>query len=297
MPISDQEGYDTNHFTEVYNYIIKPAIIDAGFDPFRADDTKGTNFIQAEIIQKTIESDLVVCDLSSKNANVMFELGLRQAFDKPAVLLKDNRTGRVFDIEGLRYTEYNYTGKHTEVLVMKEEIQRAITETWSQKDSPSTHNSLIRLLAIEKALGIDVPSISDIPEMFKALTSGMDGLLNLLGLTPAISERLLRLVDEYEKDLKEDVISYTKCPPSGLWPFDVLFDRYRRLESHFNRVIQLKLIAAELILDKAKKANIKELARLDDMSLISCSPVPAPELLCAEDHLRPKNSPFVQEKG
>ena len=31
MPISDAEGYDKGHFTRVYEHLIKPAVMDAGF--------------------------------------------------------------------------------------------------------------------------------------------------------------------------------------------------------------------------------------------------------------------------
>ena len=32
MPISDTDGYDNGHFTTVYNHLIKPAVIKAGFE-------------------------------------------------------------------------------------------------------------------------------------------------------------------------------------------------------------------------------------------------------------------------
>ena len=39
MPISDVPGYDQGHFARVYEYLIKPAIIQAGYEPIRSDDT------------------------------------------------------------------------------------------------------------------------------------------------------------------------------------------------------------------------------------------------------------------
>ena len=37
MPISDAEGYDKGHFTRVYEHLIKPAVIEAGFEPVERD--------------------------------------------------------------------------------------------------------------------------------------------------------------------------------------------------------------------------------------------------------------------
>ena len=42
MPISDADGYDKGHFNRVYEYLIKPACEEAGFDcVFRSIATQG----------------------------------------------------------------------------------------------------------------------------------------------------------------------------------------------------------------------------------------------------------------
>ncbi|WP_299156375.1 hypothetical protein, partial [uncultured Christiangramia sp.] len=45
MPISDSSNYEKGHFERVYDFIIKPACISAGFEPVRADDVLTTNHI------------------------------------------------------------------------------------------------------------------------------------------------------------------------------------------------------------------------------------------------------------
>src|SRR3954468_2442510 len=95
MPISDADGYEPGHFGRVYEHLLKPAIVQAGFVPVRADDANKTDYIVVGIIQKIVESAMVLCDFSGKNANVMYELGIRHAFNKPVVLVKDKRTEKV----------------------------------------------------------------------------------------------------------------------------------------------------------------------------------------------------------
>ena len=63
MPISDAEGYDKGHFTRVYEHLVKPAVIEAGFEPMRADDTSKANFIVVDILKQILESDMAICDL------------------------------------------------------------------------------------------------------------------------------------------------------------------------------------------------------------------------------------------
>jgi hypothetical protein len=107
MPISDVETYDEGHFGRVYEYIIKPACDAAGFKATRADEIQVTNYIVIDILRRILEAEMVVCDLSSRNPNVMYELGIRQAFNMPVTLIKDTRTPKIFDIQGLRYLEYD----------------------------------------------------------------------------------------------------------------------------------------------------------------------------------------------
>lgn len=148
MPISDTEGYDKGHFNRVYEHLIKPACEQAGFIPVRADDTSKANMIIIDILQKILDCDMAICDLSSRNPNVFYELGIRQAFNKKTVLIKDNKTERPFDISGLRTLEYNENLRIDEVKKTIPEISKCITETFGPNDKEV--NSLLQLLSIEK---------------------------------------------------------------------------------------------------------------------------------------------------
>lgn len=83
MPISDPEGYRLGHFQSVFDDLFVPACEKAGYDATRADQVRETNLIHLDVLQRIVNSPMVLCDLSSRNPNVLFELGLRQAFDKP----------------------------------------------------------------------------------------------------------------------------------------------------------------------------------------------------------------------
>lgn len=142
MPFSDSGDYVSGHFSRVYNYIFKPAIEKAGYIPHRIDAEKSSNLIQERIIRELIEAPMVLCDLSSRNPNVLFELGIRQAFDKPVVLVKDESTERIFDISGLSTVEYRKSCIIDEAQKDINNISVAIEET--KKDNH--FNSLIGLI-------------------------------------------------------------------------------------------------------------------------------------------------------
>lgn len=151
MPISDQDGYEKGHFKRVYEHLIKPAVEVAGFKAVRADDEYKTNNIILDIIRKIIESDHVICDLSARNANVFYELGIRQAFDKSITLIKDNKTPRVFDVSGIRTIDYDDNLRIDNIQNKITEIAQSIKETVSHQDSDSLENSIIKQLAIKAA--------------------------------------------------------------------------------------------------------------------------------------------------
>lgn len=181
MPISDQPGYAPGHFTLVYEDIIAPAVVAAGFAPRRADQINATNLIHLDILARLVEAPLAVCDLSAVNPNVMFELGIRQAFDKPVVLLRDEGTRPVFDIAPIRYVTYNADLRHRSVLKAVDDLTAAIRATAAAQSGEGV-NSIVRLLGLRAA---GIPASPHTPEaarleylerLIEGLTSEVRGL-------------------------------------------------------------------------------------------------------------------------
>lgn len=126
MPIADHPDYKNGHFKRVYEDILAPACRSAGYNPVRADDVTQANLIHLDILQKLLESPMAICDLSTRNPNVLFELGLRQAFDKPTVLVQEVGTPKIFDINMFRYTEYRNGLDYRDVLSDQLSIQKVL---------------------------------------------------------------------------------------------------------------------------------------------------------------------------
>ena len=148
MPIADCEGYEKGHFSHVYDDIIKPAIDKTEFKAIRADEVKETNLIHLDILKKLIDAPIAVCDLSTRNPNVLFELGIRQAFDKPVVLIQEKGTQKIFDIAPLRYLEYSKDMKYHEVIESQRKLQEAIEATKAAEGDSGNVNSIVKLMAL-----------------------------------------------------------------------------------------------------------------------------------------------------
>lgn len=170
MPIADHPEYEPGHFQRVYEYLIKPACIAAGLIPYRADDNKASDMIMLDILQKIVECDMAICDISSRNANVFFELGLRQAFNKKTILITDGLQNAPFDISGLRHVPYSPTLRVDTVAAEVPKITKMLTET--QKLPDNKVNSVVQLLNIRPAKvdAKDLPPLDSVVyEMFSQL--------------------------------------------------------------------------------------------------------------------------------
>ena len=148
MPIAECEGYEPDHFAHVYNDIIKPAVARTDYIATRADEVKETNLIHLDILKKLIDAPIAICDLSTRNPNVLFELGIRQAFDKPVVLIQEKGTPKIFDIAPLRYLEYSKDMRYHEVIETQNKLCEAINATKGVETEAGNINSIVKLMAL-----------------------------------------------------------------------------------------------------------------------------------------------------
>src|SRR5688500_38836 len=79
MPISAIDGCTEQHWAEV-KAILVDAIESVGVSACLVSESDDVGIIQKRIIRNLYENPIVVCDVSGKNPNVMFELGIRLAF-------------------------------------------------------------------------------------------------------------------------------------------------------------------------------------------------------------------------
>ncbi|KCY22663.1 hypothetical protein J596_0311 [Acinetobacter baumannii 21072] len=180
MPIADHSDYKQGHFKRVYEDIIKPACLAAGYRAIRADDVAQTNLIHLDILQKLLESPMAICDLSTRNPNVLFELGLRQAFDKPTILIQEVGTPQIFDINLFRYTQYRNGLDYRDVLADQKAIQKVIEETKQAVAENKSVNSIIKLLSITNPASLQDSSNFEDKEYFQILMSEIQGIKNSL---------------------------------------------------------------------------------------------------------------------
>jgi hypothetical protein len=103
MPFAEPLG---SYYTKIY----EPAIRKAGLNPKRADDDIfGTGKIIDQIWAGINSARVLVAELTGRNPNVLYELGLSHAIKKPVVLVSANENDVPFDVKHVRVIYYDMT--------------------------------------------------------------------------------------------------------------------------------------------------------------------------------------------
>ena len=86
--------------------VIRPVLEELDYEAKAAHEMTSPGSITDQVIQKVIEDDLVVANVTSLNPNVMYELALRHAVRKPLVIVAEKGTRLPFDITDQRTLFY-----------------------------------------------------------------------------------------------------------------------------------------------------------------------------------------------
>lgn len=138
MPFTERTGqYAKGYFDEVLKHLITPAAVKANFTAKTAKKA-GSEVIQSTIVNELDSADLVIVDLTEHNPNVLFELGMRIAFNKPVCLIRARGTAPIFDIDHmLRVYDYDPNLWASTLEQDVPALSEHIAETWKNKDTRS----------------------------------------------------------------------------------------------------------------------------------------------------------------
>jgi len=94
--------------SDYYEKIYKPAIEKAGLQPVRADaEIFGTGKIMDQVWRGMNAAKVLMAELTTRNPNVFYELGLAHAMKKPVVLVSSNEADVPFDLHHIRVIYYD----------------------------------------------------------------------------------------------------------------------------------------------------------------------------------------------
>jgi hypothetical protein len=145
MPfVEKSDDHAPGFFDEVLRQVLSPAAAAAGFT-VKTADRRGSDVIQSTIVNDLLDADLVLADLTEHNPNVLFELGMRIAEEKPVVLVRAKGTGRIFDVDNLlRVVEYDPNVWPSTVERDRPAVEEHIRAGWEGRDTSGSYLSILR---------------------------------------------------------------------------------------------------------------------------------------------------------
>lgn len=92
-------------FYEDYQ-VIRDIFTSRGYKCLRGDETYLKGDIFPEMLKLIVKARLVIANINGRNSNVMYELGIAQAIDKPVMLISKSPDGLPFDLKSKRFLIY-----------------------------------------------------------------------------------------------------------------------------------------------------------------------------------------------
>lgn len=193
-PIGAEGSEERERSDQVLDHIIRPACEECGYEATRADRISEPGLITSQVIQRLIDDDLVVADLTDHNANVFYELAIRHAVKKPVVQLIQSGQSIPFDVAGARTIHVDHHDLDS-AAEAQQEIVRQISAVEDDPDKVDTPvSAAIQLQALrqsENPVAEIVDIVQDLrSEMLQELRSGLSDIREGPDY-PAVSPRLV----------------------------------------------------------------------------------------------------------
>lgn len=173
-------------FDDIYKYGIKGAAEDAGAYAERVDEQIFTEGILDRIFNQISKADVVVADMTGRNANVFYEVGYAHALGKIVLLLTQNADDIPFDLKHMPHTVYagkieTLRGELTQRLIWaineSKKQGKNISESFSlslfEKEVPEARFSRdVPVISIEYLMNTKLPIFirNDSPETSSSIT-------------------------------------------------------------------------------------------------------------------------------
>jgi len=144
------------NLNKTYEYIIEPAVKEAGLTCVRADRIIHSTVIDKPMYENLLSADVVVADLSTSNLNAIYELGVRHALrPSTTIVLAENNFSFPFDLNHLSILKYEHLGRDIgfgEVLRVKDALKQKIVEPTRKRWTVQSLSFFLRCCAPRRLL-------------------------------------------------------------------------------------------------------------------------------------------------
>ncbi len=107
--------------------ILEDVAKEAGFEPHLVNEE--FEMIRHEMVQNSRDNnEIIICDVSGRDPNVMFQLGMCLALNKPTIVIKNDKTDYSFVSDGLKYLKYPKDLRFNKIVEFKEKLKEQLKD-------------------------------------------------------------------------------------------------------------------------------------------------------------------------
>ena len=221
------QPFDKGTFDKRYVDIFQPAIMIAGYEPYRIDNDLTVSIPINDIEKGISESEICFAEISSNNPNVWYELGFAFACGKEVILVcSDERVGKFpFDIQHRQIITYQTrsSSDYTElgesitkkILALKHKAEKIIKLNSTpvvKTEGLTGHEIAIIILIMENQLtlnnGVAIYNLKD--EMGKSGYTNIATAIGMMTLEKNGMIEIFKQADDYNRNEEYDACRVTE---------------------------------------------------------------------------------------
>ncbi|HVQ13004.1 MAG TPA: hypothetical protein VMS40_05410, partial [Vicinamibacterales bacterium] len=178
MGFGEKTDYYSNpqrvlNLNRTFENIIEPAVTAAGLECIRADKIIHSTVIDKPMYDNLLDADLVIADLSTSNANAIYELGVRHALrPHTTIVIAEAQFTFPFDLNHLLIEKYEHMGKDigfSEVMRMRGVLQTKIAAIIDKEETDSPVFLFLPQLLSDRRGATPAPAPTAAPKDDKSL--------------------------------------------------------------------------------------------------------------------------------
>jgi hypothetical protein len=182
-PIGPENSEIRKWADQTFRHLVAPAAESHGFESIRADHEDRAGIITTHIIQRLINSELVIADLTWRNPNVFYELALRHVTRRPLVQIIRAEETIPFDVQGMRTIKFELNDPDY-LAAARKQLDAAILAV---KDEDALETPVSQAVGQALAISSDDTSQVQLAEVMAAIQ----------GLTAEVRSRAPRALASY----------------------------------------------------------------------------------------------------
>lgn len=204
MGFGEKTDFQTKRLLDLdktYRAIIKPAVLKAGLKCVRADDVVHSGDIDKLMYELLLNSDAVIADLSTCNANAIYELGIRHALrPHTTIIIAESQFKYPFDLSHIVIEPYQHLGKGIDFEEAEKVRDRLAAKLQDLVGTPRTDSPVYTFLqqlspptlraALEAAKAVAAAAVASAPgAAVAAVANAAEELANSALLDAALKAR------------------------------------------------------------------------------------------------------------